>query len=186
MNPLLILGTVVVVAALYVMGVYNALAAMRTRIGAAIQEIGNQLKRQAELIPNLEESAKGFLKHEKEILKMLTDARKMVAAGQDASAKIAEFLPKLQVVVESNPEIKGADVVTKLMDELRDTSDKVMYSRRTLIDLTADYNIRLVTFPSNLVANLFGFKTEKGLETPTSGEHLTVSSTDTKAPKVSL
>ncbi len=168
----LILIIIVVVAVFYVMGVYNSLASLRTRIQASIQEIGNQLKRQAELIPNLETSAKAYLSHEKDILKMLSDARKM----KDPSAKIAELLPKLQVVVESNPELKGADVITRLMDELRDTSDKVMYSRRTLIDITADYNIKLVTFPTSVVANTFGFKSEKGLEVPE----------DIKTPKISL
>src|SRR3989338_11586111 len=140
-----LLGLLAVGLLVYVIGVYNALASMRTRIGASIQEIGNQLKRQSELIPNLEESAKAYLKHEKDILKMLSDARKMVDSGKDASQKVAELLPKLQVVVESNPQLKGTDVITRLMDELRDTSDKVMYSRRSMIDLVADYNIKLVT-----------------------------------------
>ncbi len=163
--------------ALYVIGVYNGLASMRTRIAASLQEIGNQLKRQVELIPNLEASVKGYLAHEKSILSMLADARKLISKGQDASAKVAELLPKLQVVVESNPQLKGVDVVSQLMEELRDTSDKIMYSRRTMIDLSADYNIQLVTFPSSVVANVFGFKSEKGLE---------VSAAETKTPKVSL
>ena len=162
---------------LYVIGVYNGLASMRTRIAASLQEIGNQLKRQFELIPNLEASVKGYLKHEKDILTLLADARKLSAAGKDASAKVADLLPKLQIVVESNPQLKGSDVVGKLMEELRDTSDKIMYSRRTMIDLSADYNIQLVTFPSSLVANTFGFKSEKGLE---------VSAEETKTPKVSI
>ena len=179
---LIVLGLVV----FYVIGVYNDLVSLRARIKASVQEIGNQLKRQAELIPNLEESAKGYLKHEKDILKMLADARKLVDAGKDASDKLAEVLPKIQVVVESNPQLKGTDVVTNLMGELRDTSDKIMYSRRTLIDIAADYNIKLATFPTNLVANTFGFQSEKGLETPTAGEFLTVSASDTKTPKVSL
>ena len=76
--------------------------------------------------------------------------------------------------------------VTSLMDELRDTADKVMYSRRTLIDLTADYNQMLVTFPSNLIGNLFGMKQEKGLEMPESGEFLKVSVTETKTPGIKL
>ena len=182
----LILGIVVIVVAVYVMAVYNELATVKTRIKASIQEIGNQLKRQAELIPNLEESAKAYLSHEKGIIKMLTDARKLVSSGKDASAKVAELLPKLQVVVESNPQLKGADVITKLMDELRDTSDKVMYSRRSMIDIVADYNIKLITFPSSLVANAFGFQPEKGLETPTTGAHLEVNDSELKTPKVSL
>ncbi|KKU92711.1 hypothetical protein A3H89_00940 [Candidatus Amesbacteria bacterium RIFCSPLOWO2_02_FULL_48_11] len=190
-----LLGLLAVGLLVYVIGVYNALASMRTRIGASIQEIGNQLKRQVELIPNLEESAKAYLKHEKDIFKLLADARKTVTAAvksgkldQLASAgeKISQLLPQIQVIVESNPQIKGADIIARLMDELRDTSDKVMYARRTLIDLTADYNIKLVTFPSNLVANSFGFKPEKGLETPASGAHLSVTADETKTPKVSL
>ncbi len=191
----LILLIIVVVVALYFMAIYNSFVTLRGRIRASIQEIGNQLKRQAELIPNLEESAKGYLKHEKDIVKMLTDARKSVASavgsgdlGQLSAAgqKVADLLPRLQVIVESNPQIQGSEVVSRLMDELRDTSDKVMYARRTLIDLSADYNIKLATFPTNIVANLFGFQPEKGLDTPSSGEHLTVSETDTHTPKVSL
>ena len=182
----LILTILAAAVVLYAVGIYNDLVSLRARITAAIQEIGNQLKRQAELIPNLETSAKAYLKHETGILKMLSDARKLISAGRDASAKVSEILPKLQVVVESNPQMKGADIIGKLMDELRDTSDKVMYSRRTLIDLTADFNIKLVTFPSSLVANAFAFQSEKGLATPASGEFLTVSESETKTPKVNI
>ena len=192
---LLVILAVIVILILYFVSVYNQFVALRGRIKASIQEIGNQLKRQVELIPNLEESAKVIVKHEKEILKMLTDARKSViqASGSGnldemtkAGEQVGQVLSRLQVVVESNPEIKGADVVTKLMDELRDTSDKVMYSRRTLIDLSADYNIKLESFPTNIVANMFGFKPEKGLDTPTTGTHLEVSASDTVTPKVKL
>jgi len=195
MNPIFLLGIVAIAVVVYVIGVYNDFATAKTRIKASIQEIGNQLKRQADLIPNLEESAKGYLKHEKDLFRMLTDARKSVQSAvssgdlgklSDAAAKVAELLPKIQVVVESNPEIKGADVVTRLMDELRDTSDKVMYARRTLIDLVADYNVKMVTFPTNLVANVFGFQPEKGLDTPSTGTHLEVSSAETRSPKVQL
>lgn len=178
----IILLIILVVVVVWFIGIYNDLASLRTRIQASIQEIGNQLKRQAELIPNLETSAKAYLSHEKDILKMLSDARKM----KDPSAKIAELLPKLQVVVESNPELKGADVITRLMDELRDTSDKVMYSRRSLIDITADYNIKLVTFPTSVVANTFGFKSEKGLEMPENSDFLKVTEQEIKTPKINL
>lgn len=181
----LIVGLIVIVG-IYLVSTYNFFVSSKTRVGAAIQEIGNQLKRQSELIPNLENSVKGYLVHEKGILEMLSDARKMLEKGQDASKKISELLPKLQVVVESNPQLKGADVVTNLMDELRDTSDKVMYSRRLLIDLTADYNVKMVSFPSNIVAGMFHFEKLAGLETPSDGDFLKVSDADTKTPKVSL
>ncbi len=186
---------ITVLVILYFISTYNFFQTALTRIKASIQEIGNQLKRQADLIPNLEASVKGYLKHEKNILTMLADARKMVAAASKsrdlakqtaAASAIGDVIPRLSVVVESNPELKGNTTVINLMEELRDTSDKVMYARRTLIDLTADFNIKLVTFPSSLVANLFGFKAEKGLETPVAGEHLTVSEADIKTPKVKI
>jgi LemA protein len=193
MNYLLI--AVLVVLVFWVLSTYNFFVSSKTRIKAAVQEIGNQLKRQADLIPNLESSAKGYLKHEKGIFKDLTAARKAVKSAvksgnvqkmADAGSKLAEVLPKIQVVVESNPEIKGASVVTKLMDELRDTSDKVMYARRLVIDLTADYNVKRVRVPSNIIANLFKFEELPGLITPEKGEHVSVSSKDIKTPKVKL
>jgi LemA protein len=180
-----ILG-ILLILVLWVVSIYNFFVSSKTRVGAAVQEIGNQLKRQAELIPNLEASVKGYLSHEKGILQMLSDARRLVSAGKDASQKIAEVLPKLQVVVESNPQLKGADVVTDLMNELRDTSDKVMYARRLLIDLTADYNVKLVTFPSSLIANMFHFEKLKGLQTADTGDSFNVSEGEMKTPKVNL
>lgn len=171
---------------IYLISTYNFFVSAKARIKASIQEIGNQLKRQADLIPNLESSVKGYLKHEKSILEMLSEARKLTAKGQDASKQISEVLSGLKIVVESNPELKGNTVVTNLMDELRDTADKVMYARRLMIDLTADYNVKRVNFPSNLVANMFGFTELKGLETPESGEHLSVSSSEMKSPKVNF
>src|SRR5258708_17357113 len=192
---ILILIIILVVIALWFASIYNFFVTAKTRIGAAVQEIGNQLKRQADLIPNLEASVKGYMKQEKDIFAMLTDARKAVASADgsgnvqkmaDAGVKLNAVLPKLTIAVESNPELKSSEVVGNLMDELRDTADKIMYSRRLLIDLTAEYNVKLVTFPTNFIARMFGFKEMKGLVTPTDGEFLNVSESDTKTPKVSI
>jgi len=103
-----------------------------------------------------------------------------------ASNAISSLVPKLQVLVESNPELKGAEVVVRLMDELRDTSDKLMYARRVVIDLSAEYNIKIVTLPSNIIAGLFGFKEQKGIATPTEGEHLEVGKDEMSDPKISV
>lgn len=190
---LILIPLVAIVA--WVVATYNFFVSSKARIKAAVQEIGNQLKRQADLIPNLESSAKGYLKHEKGIFKELTDARKAINSAvksgnvqkmADAGSQLASVLPSIQVIVESNPELKGSNVVTKLMDELRDTSDKVMYSRRLVIDLTADFNVRRVSVPTNIVANLFKFEEQKGLITPESGEHLETKTSDLKTPKVNL
>src|SRR4030066_1373227 len=190
-----ILIFVVVILAIWVISTYNFFVSTKTRVGAAVQEIGNQLKRQAELIPNLEASAKGYLSHEKGIFDELTAARKAISSAvssgdvkkmTDAGKMLSDVLPKIQVVVESNPEIKGSVVVTNLMDELRDTSDKVMYARRLLIDLTADYNVKLVSVPSSVVAGIFHFEKLKGFETPEGGAEMKVSEDEMKTPKVNL
>ncbi|MFH1971586.1 MAG: LemA family protein [Patescibacteria group bacterium] len=188
---IIVLGAVLV----WIISNYNFFVSSKARIKAAVQEIGNQLKRQADLIPNLEESTKGYLSHEKGIFKDLTDARKQISNAlktnslqdmSDAAAKMASVIPSLQVAVEDNPELKGSEVVTKLMDELRDTADKLMYSRRLVIDLTADYNVRRVNVPSNIVAILFKFSELEGLETPGKGDFLKVTEEETKTPKIKL
>lgn len=196
MPPLLIIILIAsCVAILYLWSTYNNFATLRTRIRASIQEIGNQLKRQAELIPNLQNSAKGYIEHEKEIFEKITQARKMVLEAVesgvpqkmvDAGNRLMQALSPVRVILESNPQLRANQVVIKLMDELRDTSDKVMYSRRTLIDLTADYNIKLATVPSGWVGKMFGFQPEQGLKTPEAGEHVEVSEAETKTPKVEL
>lgn len=193
--PIILILVVLIAIAVWVVGTYNFFVSSKARIKAAVQEIGNQLKRQADLIPNLESSVKGYMKHEKKVFKMLTDARKQVTKAvksgdlqemADAGSQLASVLPQIRIAVEDNPELKASEVVGKLMDELRDTADKVMYSRRLVIDLTADYNVKRVTFPTNQIANIFGFKEQKGLITPQEGEHTTVSEKDLKSPKVNL
>ncbi|MBP9669909.1 LemA family protein [Candidatus Woesebacteria bacterium] len=180
---------------LYLVSLYNFFQTSLTRIKASIQEIGNQLKRQADLIPNLEASVKGYLSHEKSILTMLADARKSVNSASESSnidkqskaaSMLGDLLPRLSVIVESNPELKANTTVTNLMEELRDTSDKVMYARRTLIDLSADYNIRVVTFPSNLVAGMFSFKEQLGLKVEGMDSATSVTAAETKSPKINL
>ena len=186
---------VVIVALVWVASSYNFFVSSKARIKAAVQEIGNQLKRQADLIPNLEASAKGYLKHEKGIFEELANARKAIAGAiksgdvqkmSDAGSMVSQLLPSISIAVESNPEIKGSEVVRKLMDELRDTADKVMYARRLVIDLTADFNVKRVSFPSNIIAGVFSFAELPGLITPESGEHVEVSGGDLKTPKVDL
>lgn len=186
---------ILAVLVIYFIGFFNKLQTFKVRIKASIQEIGNQLKRQADLIPNLIESTKGYLKHEKSIFNDLTDARKSILQAASSSnakkmdqaqAQMSKALGALQVVVESNPEIKASTVITDLMEELRDTADKLMYSRRTLIDLTADYNTTISTIPGVWFAPMFGFTSEAGLSTPTDGKFLQVSDTDTTTPKVDL
>lgn len=195
MTPLFILGIIAVALILYVISIYNGLQTLKTRIVASIQEIGNQLKRQASLIPNLQASVKAYMKQEKDIFGMLTDARKSVEKAEaNSSMKNVEqaekdlntVMGRLNILVESNPEIQSDKTVTQFMRELSDTADKLTYARRALIDLSQSYNQQLVVFPSNIVANMFGFKAEKGLATATSGAHVEVNDEEMEDVKVSL
>lgn len=190
-----ILLVIIVVLVLYVFGFYNRLKTLLVRIEASIQEIGNQLKRQASLIPDLVESAKALLEHEKSIFKQWTDARKSIdqaVASNDpklieqSQQLVNKALGSLKVIVERSPQLSTQNTVNKLMDELRDTADKLMYARRTLIDLSADYNTSIVTIPGVWLAGPLGFKKQTGLATPTSGEHIQVSNEELKKPTVKL
>ena len=195
MTGLVWLVIIVGVILLYFWSFYNQFVTIKTRIKASIQEIGNQLKRQADLIPNLVASVKGYMKHEKTIFTELTEARKAVMKAVDSGntqkmidvgTRLQNALAPIRVVFESTPQLQAEGPTTQLMEELRDTADKVMYSRRTLIDLTADYNIKIVKFPSNIVAKIFGFSQEAGLKMPAERESLEVKSEETKTPKVEL
>lgn len=186
---------VLAVIVIYAISIYNSLQTLKTQITASIQEIGNQLKRQASLIPNLESATKGYLKHEKGVYELITQARTSVtkASGSESAAdieaaisKVQSLLPQISVVVESNPELKADQTISKFMSELSDTADKLTYARRSVIDLTQAFNAMLMTFPSNLIAGVFGFKTEAGIATPETGAHVSVSESETKDHKVSL
>lgn len=195
MLPIIIVVAILGLIALYAVGIYNTLQTLKTQITASIQEIGNQLKRQASLIPNLESAVKSYMKHEKGIFEMLSEARKSVALADKtgsptdidkAITSVQQLVPQMAIAVEDNPELKADTTVNNFMNELRDTADKLMYARRTLIDLSQSYNEKLLTFPSNIIANAFGFKPEKGLDTPTTGAHMSVSDEEMKDVKVNL
>jgi len=195
MPILIVVSIIALLIILYIWSSYSQFVTMKTRIKASIQEIGNQLKRQSNLIPNLVSSVKGYMKHEKKVFEDLTEARKAVTKAVsgndvqkliDTGTRLQSALAPIRAVFESTPELKAVGPTSKLMDELRDTADKVMYARRTLIDLTADFNIKVVTLPSKIVAMMFKFKQEKGLKTPSEGEHIEVEKGETKTPKVDL
>ncbi len=192
MNILLI---VLVVLVFYLTIFYNNLKTIEVHISASLQEIGNQLKRQSQLIPNLIESVKGYMKHEKGIFEDLTAARKLIDEAIDskdqksidkAQALLTKTMGSLKVIAESNPQIQASNLVGNMMEELRDTADKIMYARRTFIDLSADFNVKISTIPGVWLAPLLGFQKKAGLETPNSKDITTVSESETKNPEVKL
>ncbi|HWS48873.1 MAG TPA: LemA family protein [Candidatus Methanoperedens sp.] len=189
--PIIIAAAII----LYLVFFYNGLKTTEVHINASIQEIGNQLKRQSQLIPNLIESVKGYMSHEKGIFKDLTDARKMIdnaVKSQDpkaidaAQSLLTKTMGSIKVIAESNPQIMASNLVGNMMEELRDTADKIMYARRTFIDLSADFNVKISTIPGVWLAPLFGFKQKTGLDTVDSKNITSVSEAETKNPEVKL
>ena len=157
---------ILVVIAGYIMAVYNSLASLKVRREEAWSQIDVQLKRRADLIPNLLETVKGYAKHEKELFENVTKARSALMSAstpqqaQDAENMFKDTMKSLFAVAESYPELKASDNFKQLQSELSDTESKIAYSRQFFNSVVRDFNSKIVTFPSNLVASMFGFKQE--------------------------
>jgi LemA protein len=164
----------IVVLGLWVAGIYNGLVTLRNRFKNAFTQIDVQLKRRYDLIPNLVEVAKGYLKHERETLEAVTKARNVaLAASQSAAANPASAeavrslasaeaglggaLARLLVVSEQYPELKANQSMLQLTEELTSTENKVSFARQAYNDSVMAYNTARETFPNTLVAGVCGF-----------------------------
>lgn len=152
-----------VLLALYLVATYNGLIVLKTRIQEALSGIDVQLKRRADLIPNLVETVKGYAKHEKEVFENVTKARSALMTAENIHDKaqadnmLTGALKSLFAVVEAYPELKANTNFQDLQRQLEDTEDKVAYSRQFYNSNVLDYNAKIQLFPSNIVANVFGF-----------------------------
>ena len=159
-----ILLIVLVVVALWVMGAYNALIALKNQVVNAWKQIDVQLKRRHDLIPNLVETVKGYAKHESGTLEAVIAARNqaMKATSIDESIKAEQqlggALGRLMVVMEAYPDLKANANFLSLQEELTSTENKIGFARQYYNDATTQYNTKLEVFPSNLVASTFAFK----------------------------
>ncbi len=175
MSGMLILLVVVVVVALFVIGIYNRLVALRNRFKNGFAQIDVQLKRRYDLIPNLVETAKAYLKHERETLEAVVTARNQAASAMKMAAALpgdpsamqglagAEgaltgALGRLFAVAEQYPDLKANQTMAQLMEELTSTENKVSFARQAYNDAVMTYNTARETFPSVLIAGPFGFK----------------------------
>lgn len=149
---------------LYVVGTYNSLVVFKTRIQEALSGIDVQLKRRMDLIPNLIETVKGYVKHEKEVLQNVTKARTSLMEAGTLTEKAAAndlltgALKSLFAVAEAYPDLKASANFQELQRQLEDTEDKVAYSRQFYNSNVMSYNAKVQMFPSNLVSSMFGFK----------------------------
>lgn len=170
MELMWIIIAIVVVVAVGVIAIYNGLVTVRTRVEEAWSDITVQLKRRMDLIPNLVNTVKGYATHEKEVFEKVTEARAntLNAQGPAQTAKAeGEFekaLKSLFAVAENYPQLRATENFQQLQADLTDTEDKIMASRRFYNGAARELNIKIDSFPSNLVAGMFGFKKREFFE----------------------
>lgn len=147
----------------FVIGVYNSLVGLRNQVDNAWSQIDVQLKRRHDLIPNLVETAKGYMKHERGTFEAVTNARaqamgaKTVAESAKAEGALGEALSKFLLVVENYPELKANQNFMAVQEELSSTENKIAFARQAYNDQALFYNNKTQMFPSNIVAAIFSF-----------------------------
>lgn len=181
---LIILLVVVVVLILWVVGMYNSLVKLRNQVKNAWAQIDVQLKRRYDLIPNLIETVKGYMKHEKETLENVTRMRAQamdasgVADKAAAEGKLSSALGQLKIAVENYPDLKANQNFLALQEELTSTENKISFSRQNYNDQVLFFNNKTEVFPSSIIAGMFGFKKEDFFEIEDAEER--------KTPRVSF
>jgi LemA protein len=172
-----IIAALIVLAILWVVGAYNGLVRLRQRVKNAWSQIDVQLKRRYDLIPNLVETCKGYMAHERETLENVTKARSQaieVKGGAAAQAKAENFLSQtlrsLFAVSENYPQLKANENMLKLQEELTTTENRISFARQHYNDEAMKLNTRIEIFPQSVIARNFGFKKEEFFETETPAE----------------
>lgn len=163
MSTLFIGIGIIVIFGIYVIATYNSLVVLRARIREALSGIDVQLKRRADLIPNIVETVKGYAKHEKGVFEEVTKARSALMTAEspkqqaEADNMLTGALKSLFAVAEAYPDLKANTNFLQLQQELRDTEDKVAYSRQFYNSNVLEFNTKIQMFPSNIVASMFSF-----------------------------
>ncbi len=156
-------GLVLLVAVFAVIGIYNRLVTLRNRVDNAWSQIDVQLRRRYDLIPNLVETVKGYAAHEKETLERVIEARNSAMSAQGPAAQgeaenmLSGTLKSLFALAESYPDLKANQNFLMLQEELAGTESKIAYARQFYNDSVMSYNTATQTFPSNVLAGMFGF-----------------------------
>ncbi len=180
---LIVVIVVIVLLILWFIGTYNSLISLRNKVKDQWAQVDVQLKRRFDLIPNLVETVKGYAKHEKKALEDVIKARNSFQSAttkeeeMEASGELTKCLSRLMVLSESYPELKANDNFLSLQNDLKETEDKISMMRQFYNDTVMNYNNKVETIPSNIVANLCHFTKEAFFE---------VTEEERTAPKVSF
>lgn len=184
MTALIVVLVIVVLLALFIVGIYNALIRLRNQVDNAWSQIDVQLKRRHDLIPNLVETAKGYMQHERETFETITNARSRamgansVSEASQAEGGLSEALSKFMLVVENYPDLKANQNFLSLQEELSSTENKIAFSRQAYNDQVLFFNNKTQMFPSNIIAGAFSFTKRDFFEIETPAER--------QVPKVSF
>ncbi len=168
---LIVLGIIVLVT-MFLVGNYNSLVTFRNQVKNAWAQIDVQLKRRHDLVPNLVETAKGYMAHERDTLENITKARSAamnaksggVGSISKAEGALGDALSKFLLVVENYPELKANQNFLALQEELTSTENKIAFARQSYNDQVLFLNNKIQMFPSNIIANMFNFKNEEFFE----------------------
>jgi len=183
---ILVILAIAIVFVLIIAGIYNGLVGARNQVKNAWAQIDVQLKRRHDLIPNLTETVKGYMQHERGTLEAVTNARTMaikaadsgVAAQAKAEGELSQALGRLFAVAENYPDLKASQNFLSLQEELTSTENKISFARQFYNDSVLQFNNKTQMFPSNIIASMGGFK---------AGEFFEVTDTvEREAPKVSF
>jgi LemA protein len=183
----IILLVLIVAAIVWAISVYNGLVGMRNQVRNAFAQIDVQLKRRYDLIPNLVETAKGYIKHERETLEAVIAARNTAVAARagasadptdgsavqqlaSAESALRGSLTRFFAVAEAYPDLKANQNMLQLSEELTSTENKIAFARQAFNDSVMGYNTAVEQFPGNLLARNFGFKTAEPLAATESAE----------------
>ena len=162
-STIIIIGVIIAVLLISIIGIYNALVRLRNQVDNAWSQIDVQLKRRHDLIPNLVETAKGYMQHERGTFEAITKARaaamgaKGVADAARAEGALGEALSKFLLVVENYPDLKANQNFLALQEELSSTENKISFSRQNYNDQVLYFNNKIQMFPSNIIAGMFSF-----------------------------
>jgi len=169
---------VAIIIVLIIAGIYNGLVGARNQVKNAWAQIDVQLKRRHDLIPNLTETVKGYMQHERGTLEAVTNARNMaikavdsgVAAQAKAEGELSQALGRLFAVAENYPDLKASQNFMALQEELTSTENKISFARQFYNDRVMVFNTRIETIPANVVANMGGFQKAEFFEVQAAAE----------------